>query len=208
MQKKILSLAFVSMMMVGALPLRAQYATQDSTFQRYFIGSSLFLLGNLSAVNKPDFAQLNIGYLITGKYVVSVELRTWKYAWPLGIHPVANEAYGSPDTEFPGFIREHGFALAYQRFWWKGLYSEGNVMSAWQSFVDSDGKKVDRGFQVFNTYRVGYHIKLFNDRWFIEPSIAITHRPFHTEMPESFKQLDDQWSKFNTEPGLHFGFNF
>jgi hypothetical protein len=43
----------------------------------------------------------------------------------------------------------------------------------------------------------------------IEPSIAITHRPYHTEMPESFKLLDDKYSKYIFgEPGLHFGVNF
>ena len=82
-------------------------------------------------------------------------------------------------------------------------------MNAWQNFINSDDEKIDHGFQVFNTYRLGYHFKLFKNRWFIEPSLAITHRPFHTEMPESFKVLDDQWGKFFfAEPGLHFGFNF
>jgi hypothetical protein len=84
-----------------------------------------------------------------------------------------------------------------------------HVMSAWQSFVNNDGNKIDNGFQIFNTYRVGYHFKLFKDRIFIQPSIAVTHRPFHTDMPESFKQLDDKRSKFFFgEPGLHFGVNF
>lgn len=82
-------------------------------------------------------------------------------------------------------------------------------MSAWQSFVNEDGNKTDNGFQIFNTYRTGYHFRLFNDRMFIQPSIAITHRPFHTEMPESFKKMDDKHSKFFFgEPGLHFGVNF
>lgn len=82
-------------------------------------------------------------------------------------------------------------------------------MNAWQSFVDVTGNKIDKGFQIFNTYRVGYHIKLFNDRFFIQPSLAVTHRPYHTKMPESFRQKDDKWSKccFG-EPGLHVGFNF
>ena len=64
-------------------------------------------------------------------------------------------------------------------------------------------------FQIFNTYRFGYHFKLFNDRFFIEPSLAMTHRIYHTEMPSTFKNLDDKWSKFFfPEPGLHVGFNF
>lgn len=188
---------------------KAQYAKQDSTYQRWFVGSTVFLLGNLSATNPPDFAQLNIGYRITGKDVITLEPKTWKYAWPNGIHPFLNNSYGKPEEKFPGYVREYGVSVAYQRFLWKGLYAELNVMPTWQKFVNNDGKKVDNGFQIFNTYRVGYHIKLFKDKFFIQPSIAITHRAFHTTLPDRFKQLDDKWPKFIWgEPGFHFGFNF
>jgi hypothetical protein len=99
--------------------------------------------------------------------------------------------------------------VAYQRFLWKGLYAELNVMPTLQIFLNDQGKKIDNGFQIFNTYRVGYHIKLFKDRFFIQPSVAVTHRAYHTIMPDGFKQLDDKWPKFVFgEPGFHFGFNF
>lgn len=206
MQIKMLALGLV-FLLAAPSPLKAQYAEQDSTFKRYFVGSTLFLLGNLVPVNKPDFVQLNLGYRLTGKDAVSLELKTWKYAWPLGIP--YGKSMNDPAEEFPGFIREFGFALVYQRFLWKGLYTGVHVMSAWQSFVDDEGQKIDNGFQIFNTYRLGYHCKLFKGRVFIEPSIAITHRPLHTEMPDAFRQLDDKWSKFFfAEPGFHVGFNF
>jgi hypothetical protein len=208
MQKKILWIGLV-LILTSSLQVKAQYSKEDSTFRKHFIGSTLFMLGNLSSVNRPDFVQLNYGYRITGKDVITLELRTWKYAWPLGIHPLVNKSYGTPEEEFPGYIREFGFSLAYQRFLWKGLYAELNVMNAFQNFVNTDGKKIDKGFHIFNTYRVGYHVKLFKDRFFIQPSIAITHRPYHTRMPDGFKKMDDKWSKFVFgEPGLHFGYNF
>lgn len=208
MQRKILLIGFV-LMITSAIQLKAQYAKSDSVYKRWFIGSSMFLLGNLSSTNPPGFVQLNAGYRITGKDVITLELKTWKYAWPNGIHPFFNKSYGNKEEEFPGYIREYGFSVAYQRFLWKGLYAELNVMPAWQSFINTEGNKIDNGFQVFNTYRVGYHIKLSKDRFFIQPSIAITHRAYHTKMPDGFKQLDDKWSKFVFgEPGFHFGYNF
>ena len=207
MQSKILAIGFVLMLVVN-LPLNAQYTKQDTTFKKCFIGSTFFMLGNFAQVNKPDFVQLNLGYRLTGKDVVSLELKTWKYAWSLGI-PFYGELFEAPEEEFPGYIREFGVAVAYQRYLWKGLYAGVHVMNAFQSFVDDNGQKIDNGFQIFNTYRAGYHFKLFKDRIFIEPSMGITHRPYHTEMPESFKQMDDKWNKFLLgEPGLHFGFNF
>ena len=197
-----------TLVLASSLKLQAQYTAQDTTYKKFFIGSTAFILYNLVPDdNAPDFGQLNLGYRLSQKDAVSLELKTWKYAWSLGIP--YGKSFEAPTEKFPGYIREFGFAFAYQRFWWKGLYTGVHVMSAWQSFVNEGGKKIDHGFQIFNTYRVGYHIKLFKDRVFIEPSLAITHRAIQTKMPESFKQLDDKWSKFFLgEPGLHFGFNF
>lgn len=207
MQKKILGFVFI-FILANTLQLKAQYAKADSTYKRWFIGSTIFLLGNLATTNPPDFAQLNIGYRMTGKDVITFEPKTWKYAWPNGIHPFLNKSYGKAEEEFPGYIREYGLSVAYQRFFTKGLYAELNVMPSLQKFVNTDGNKIDKGFQIFNTYRVGYHIKLFKDKFFIQPSLAITHRAYHTPMPDGFKQLDDKWSKFVFgEPGFHFGFN-
>lgn len=207
MQKKKIIL-FIALLGAFSLDLQAQYAKTDSTYKRWFVGSSMFLLGNFEPVNPPNFVQLNLGYRITGKDVISLELITWKYAWPLGMNPFYNKSYGKPEEKFPGYLREYGIALAYQRFFWKGLYAALHVMPTLQTFMDENGNKVDNGFQIFNTNRVGYHIKLFNDRFFIEPSIGIAYCPYHTKMPDGFKQKDDKWPKFTPEPGLHIGFNF
>ncbi|MEM9832628.1 MAG: hypothetical protein AAF944_18500 [Bacteroidota bacterium] len=209
MQRTILVISFILILLLASSSqLRAQYAKQDTTYKKCFIGSTMFVLYNLVPDdNAPEFAQLNLGYRLSPKDVISLELKTWKYAWSLGIP--YGDSFEAPEEKFPGYIREYGFALAYQRFWWKGLYTGIHVMNAWQNFVGDDGNQIDRGFQIFNTYRVGYHIKLFRDRFFIEPSIAVTHRPYQTDMPKSFKQLDDKWPKyFIGEPGLHFGYNF
>jgi hypothetical protein len=206
MQKKILVVGF-ALIMTGTLQLKAQYAKTDSTYKKWFVGSTLFLLGNLAPVNPPGFAQLNVGYRITGKDVVSLELITWKHAWPLGINPFYNKAYGTPEEKFPGYIREYGIGLAYQRYIRKGFYVAVHATPMWQTFKNENGNKVGDGFIIFNTYRVGYHIKLFKDRFFIEPSLGVAGRPVQTKMPTGFKEKDDKWPKWTPEPGLHFGFN-
>jgi hypothetical protein len=207
MKKKIFFIGFV-LMMTNTIQLKAQYAKNDTTYKRCFVGSTLFLMGNLLTTNNPGFVQLNLGYRITGKDVISLELITWKHAWPLGINPFYNNAHGKPETKFPGYIREYGFGVAYQRYLWKGLYTAVHAQAMWQTFKDETGKKVGDGFNIFNTYRIGYHIKLFKDRFFIEPSLGIAGRPYHTEMPDGFKQKDDKWPKWTPEPGLHIGYNF
>jgi hypothetical protein len=209
MQKKILFIGFV-LIMTGTLPLKAQYAKTDSTYKRWFAGTSLFvLLGNLDIQNPPNFVQLNLGYRITGKDVLTLAPKTWRYAWPNGIHPFLNKAYKKPEERFPGYVREYGVTASYTRFLWKGLFAQLDVMPTLQVFVNDKGKKFDDGFQIFNSYRIGYHIKLFKDKFFFQPSICMTHRAYHTPLPDGFKQLDDKWSKFIfPEPGLNIGYNF
>jgi hypothetical protein len=208
MQTKNLLIGLV-FLLTSSLQLKAQYSKNDSTYKRWYVGSTMFILGNFARVNSPNFAQLNFGYRITSKDVISLELATWKTAWPIGINPFFNKSYGKPEEKFPGYIRDYGVGVAYQRFFWKGLFTQVHVFSFLQDFVNEKCKKIDNGFQIFNQYRVGYHIKLFNNKLFIQPSFAITHRPYHTKMPDGFKQQDDKWSKFMfSEPGLHFGYNF
>ncbi|WP_375561837.1 hypothetical protein ACE193_04610 [Bernardetia sp. OM2101] len=207
MKLKLLLLIAFLVALFFTFSIQTANAQTDSTYKKHFIGSTFFMLGNFAPSNPPDFVQLNLGYRITKKDVVSLELKTWKYAWALGIP--YGKSFEAPEEKFPGYIREYGVALVYQRFWWKGLYNAVHAMNTLQHFVDKDGKKIKNGYQLFMTYRLGYQFKLFKNRFFIEPSIAITHRPIHSEMPESFKVLDDKWSKFFFgEPGLHFGFNF
>ncbi|MGV3604665.1 MAG: hypothetical protein ACO1N1_25800 [Dyadobacter fermentans] len=207
MQKRILRLALV-LLMAGTLQVKAQYAKEDSTYRKCFIGSTLFMIANVVPDNNPpQMIYLNLGYRITGRDVVSLEFKTWKYGWPIGIP--YGKSFEAEGEGFPGYIREHGVSLNYQRFLWKGLFAQVDVMPAFQSFVNREGKKIDKGFQIFNTYSIGYHIKLFKDRLFLQPSIAVTHRPYQSTMPGSFKEVDDRWSRFFFgQPGLHFGFNF
>ncbi|TNE79860.1 MAG: hypothetical protein EP332_09680 [Bacteroidetes bacterium] len=207
MQKKSLAIA-IALVLSASMSVKAQYTKQDSSYKKHFIGSTLFLFGNLATDNSPEFGQLNLGYRLTGRDVLSLELITWKYDRPLGINPFLSDAYGDTAENYPGFIREFGIGVAYQRYFWKGLYAAVHVVPMVQRFVDEKGNKVDNGFHIFNTFRVGYHFKLFNDRWFIEPSLGLAGRPVHSRMPDGFKQKDDKWPKYTPEPGLHFGFNF
>lgn len=157
--------------------------------------------------NPPGFVQLNLGNRINHKNVVSIELKTWKYAWPLGIP--YGKSYEAPEEKYPGHIRDYGIALAYQRFWWKGAYTGVHAMSAIEKYIDENKKQVGKGYMLFMTYRLGYHFTFFKNRFFIEPSVAMTHWPVKTNMPEGFAAKEKAWPTiFFPEPGLHVGFKF
>lgn len=206
MQKKILWMTLV-IFLASSIKMSAQLGTKDSTYKKCFIGSTLLMFGNLDKVNNPEFIQLNFGYRITPKDVVFLELKRSKFAWPLGIP--WGDSFDAPGENYPGYVRQNVIGLAYNRFWWKGLYTGVHAMNAFQKYYDDDNKKIANGFTLFMTYRLGYQIKLFKNRFFIEPSIGITHWPIKTNTPQSFQQKDNKWPKyFGYEPGLHFGFNF
>lgn len=209
MQKRNLLVLLVFLLACN-LQLRAQYAKNDSTYKKWFVGTSLFtILGNLDKENPPNFVVVQIGYRLSGNDMISIAPKTWKYAWPNGIHPFLNKAYKKPEEKFPGYVREIGITASYTKFLWKGLFAQLDVMPTYQIFANDNRKKIDDGFQIFNSYRAGYHIKLFKDKFFFQPSITVTHRAYHTRLPNGFKQLDDKWSKFIfPEPGLNVGFNF
>ncbi len=207
MKRKTVWFALI-LMMADPLAVHAQYAKQDSTHKKFFVGSTLFMIANLVPDNNPPaMVYLNLGYRATGRDVISLELKTWKYGWPIGI-PFGKQ-FEAEGQGFPGYIREYGVSLNYQRFLRKAIFAQVDVMPAWQTFVSDDAEKIDKGFQIFNTYSIGYHVKLFKDRFFLQPSLAITHRPYQSAMPGSFKQVDDKWPRFfYGQPGLHFGYNF
>ena len=205
MQKKVILSFFLFSMTLSST--HAQDA-EDSTYKKFFIGSTLLMLGNFipNDPHRPEFVQLNVGYRITPKNVVFLEFKTSKFNWPLGI------PWKELDKQreiYPGYVRQKVIGLAYNRFWWKGAYTAVHAMNAFQKYIDEDNKKIANGYTLFMTYRLGYQFKLFKNRFFIEPSIGLTHWPVKTNTPESFKEKESKWPNyFGYEPGLHFGFNF
>ena len=188
---------------------KTEAKTQESIEKRYFIGSTFLMLGNFipDDPNAPNFLQLNFGYRITTKDIISIEAKTWKYAWPLGIP--YGKSFQAPEEKYPGYIREFGIGVVYQRFFWKGAYASIEAANMFQKYVDKDNREIQNGYQLFMTYRFGYNFNFFKNFFFIEPSVAITHWPIKTNVPESFAEVENKWPNyFLFEPGLHFGINF
>lgn len=204
MKTKLILLSAILIMAVTST--YGQKSKQDSTFRRYFIGTSGFMLANLGP-NPPSFYQINVGYWLTKRDVISIEAKTWTYEHPLGI-PYGT-SFLAPEYKYPGYIREYGIGIAYQRYLWKDLYTAIHAVPFLQKYVDKDGKKIQNGFQLFMTGRIGYHVRLFKDRFFIEPSLAVTYWPINTNTPNGFKKLEDKWPNyFLFEPGFHLGVKF
>lgn len=183
-------------------PVIAQTSPEQAE-RRWFIGTSAFVLANL-APDPPSFYQFTIGYRVTDRDVVALEAKTWTYRHPLGIP--YGPSFEAESEEYPGHVRGYGVGVSYQRYLWKGLYAGAEATAFLQRYVEGPENRTTSGFQLFTAVRAGYHVTMFDGRFFIEPSVACTAWPVNTDVPASFARLDDRWPGFFLfEPGLHLG---
>lgn len=190
--------------MLSSVSVYAQ--NSDDEEKRYFVGSTLFMLANLiEDAEPPNYYQLNLGYRITPKDVISIEVITWDHYEPLGIpyHKKKNA------PNFLGKIQAFGAGLAYKRFLWKRAYAQAHATILHQNYLDESDNRIQQGYQLFNTIRVGYQFRFLQNRVFLEPSIGLTFWPINTNLPDAFQLEENKWHNyFLGEPGLHFGYNF
>jgi hypothetical protein len=145
--------------------------------------------------------QLNYGYRVSPKDNFIVEAITWTYYEPLG-------TYGSSEEFYPGKVRASGVGVGYQRFHWKNLFTTVEPTFFLQQFYDSDGSKIQNGFQLYLQFIAGYRFEFFNKRMFVEPAYALKYWPVNTNFPASFAAIESGASKYKFEPSLNFGFRF
>lgn len=205
MQKKVLWMG-LALVLASSLLLRAQNTTKGNTDRKWFVGSTLLLLGNFDKTNNPGYIQINAGYRITPKDVIQVRFKRSQYAWPLGI-PFGPD-FDAPGLNYPGHARILAPQIGYQRFWWKGVYTSLYVLNAFEKYMDENDKKIGNGFTLYTDFYLGYQFKFFNDRFFFEPAIGISCWPIRKGLPDSFEAVEQRWSSYFIQPGLDFGFKF
>ena len=205
MQKKLIWVSLI-LVWVNSLQVTAQDEKTGNSNRKWFIGSTLLLLGNLDDTNNPEYIQVNAGYRITPKDVVQFRFKRSIYAWPLGI-PFGPD-FDAPGLNYPGHARILAPQLGYQRFWWKGMYTSLYVLNAFEKYVDVNKKKIGNGFTLYTDFYLGYQFTFFNDRFFFEPAIGISFWPIRTGVPDTFKAVEEKWNNYFIQPGLDFGYKF
>lgn len=207
MQKNILRIA-LALILASSLQVIAQDTKHDKTYKKWYIGSSLYVLGNFipNDKNRPEYIQLNVGYRITPKDVISVEFKRSIYSWPIGIP--FGPSFDAPGLNYPGHARILAPTVGYQRFWWKGAYTSIYTLNAFEKYMDENKKKIGNGYTLYVNFHLGYQFKFFRNRFFFEPAIGCSYWPVRTNVPESFKKAEEKWPNYFIQPGLHFGFNF
>lgn len=206
MQNKILWIGLV-LVLTSSLKVNAQYVEQDSIYKKFFVGSSFLMLGNFDTKNSPEYVQLNFGYRITPKDVVSLDFKRSIYSFPLGI-PFGSSSFDATGENYPGHARILASTIGYQRFLWKGVFTSVHALNAFEKYMDEDDKKIGNGYTLYLNFHLGYQLKFFKNRFFFEPAIGCSYWPVRANVPESFKSVEEKWNNYFIQPGLNFGFNF
>ena len=167
---------------------------------RHSIGASLWMFYNFTP-ESADYYLLTYGYRLTQKDRVFVEFNSWKYEEPMG-------TYGDSEELYPGYVRTFGVGVGYQRFIWKGLFTAVQATPFMKQYYDTEGEKIQKGFQLYLQLIAGYRLEFFKKRWYVEPAYALKYWPIDTNVPADFAEIEEGTPKYIFEPSLNFGFRF
>ncbi len=165
-----------------------------------------------NARTSTQMVEFHIKRILDDKNIIGIKFATWRLFQPMGI-TWWDGLLDKLETEsefYPGYLRETGIGVTYQRMLWKGLFATIEVLPQFQTYKDLEDNKLGNGFKVYNSYHLGYHISIGKKkRFFIEPQLHCQHWMFDNNAPDGFKELDDKWRDyFLFEPNIYIGVNF
>ncbi|MFI1773750.1 hypothetical protein [Thalassobellus citreus] len=184
----------------------------DNSDNKYRISFPVIILGNIGKGGErtnTKHIELHVKRELDSKNIIGVKFATWRLFQPMGIQwwDGLLDKIDSKSEFYPGYVRETGIGVSYQRMLWKGLFASVEVLPQYKTYLDENNKKIANGFKLYTSYHVGYHIAFGKKKqFFIEPQIHCQNWMFDTNTPTEFKKLDNKWKTFFLfEPNLYFG---
>lgn len=197
-----------------SLPGFCQTASTNSEVSKDYKFSLFTTWLSFANFGKPEtnthHYEIQARYHLTSKDAIGIKATTWKLFAPMGI-PLWDDQLLNKESFYPGRLRESGVGFSYQRKLWKGLFATLEILPLFTKYIDDENKiDIGKGFKLYNSYHLGYHISLFKKgRFFIEPQLHVNHWPINTNVPQEFKTEEDKWSNyFLIEPNLYIGIKF
>ncbi|MCU0431267.1 MAG: hypothetical protein MUF42_14985 [Cytophagaceae bacterium] len=181
---------------------------KDRNF-KYSINTTWLSLANWGPEKtNTQHYELHFKYKCTEKSRWGIKLATWKLFAPMGI-PLWDPLFLKESEFYPGRLHEKGIGITYQHFIWKRLFTTIEVMPQWKTYRDTNKKVVGRGFKLYTSYHIGYHIPMFKNRFFIEPQLHGQYWPIDTPAPDAFREKDKSKNNFFLfEPNIYLGVKF
>ena len=187
----------------------------NDSYYRYRVSFPAIILANIGDGGERTNTQhieLHVKRELDSKNIIGVKFATWRLFQPMGIQwwDGLLDKIDSESEFYPGYLRETGIGISYQRMLWKGLFATVEVLAQYKTYLDLNNEKIANGFKLYTSYHLGYHIAFGKKkRIFIEPQVHFQNWMFDTNTPDAFKQLDNKWkSYFLFEPNLYVGIKF
>lgn len=183
--------------------------SETSSERKFSVSTTYLTFGNFGqeATNTHHY-EFHFGYQITPKDRIGIKTATWKLFAPMGI-PMWDPLFLDESEFFPGRLAECGIGVTYQRLLWKGLFATVEALPLYKTYLDENNKEIGDGFKLYTTFHLGYHIRLFKNRMFIEPQIHCNYWPIDTKGPQGFEEKESKWNNyFLFEPNFYIGFKF
>jgi len=201
---------------LGAFAQSNQHLAKESdSSHKYRLSFPALILLNIDDGGKKTNTQhieLHFKRKLNSKDIIGVKFATWRLFQPMGIlwWDGLLDKIDSESEFYPGYLRETGLGITYQRMLWKGLFAAIEVLPQYKTYLDENNSKIGNGFKLYTSYHLGYHFSFGkNKRFFIEPQVHCQNWVFDTNTPSEFKKLDDKWrTYFLFEPSIMFGVNF
>lgn len=182
---------------------------------KYRVSFPAIILGNIGKAGERTNTQhieLHVKRELDAKNIIGIKFATWRLFQPMGIQwwDGLLDKIDSETEFYPGYLRETGIGVSYQRMLWKGLFATVEVLPQYKTYLDLNNEKIANGFKLYTSYHLGYHIAFGKKkRIFIEPQVHFQNWMIDTNTPDTFKQLDNRWkSHFLFEPNLYVGIKF
>ncbi|REG86196.1 hypothetical protein [Winogradskyella sediminis] len=182
---------------------------------KYRVSFPAIILGNIGDGGKrtnTKHIELHVKRELDAKNIIGIKFATWRLFQPMGIQwwDGLLDKIDSESEFYPGYLKETGIGVSYQRMLWKGLFASIEVLPQYKTYVDLDNKEIANGFKLYTSYHIGYHFAFGKKKqFFIEPQFHCQNWMIDTNTPDEFKQLDNKWkSHFLFEPNLYIGIKF
>ena len=175
---------------------------------KFSVSTTYFTFIN-SLPNSVSMYEFHFGYKLTPKDRIEIKVATWSLFEPMGI-PMWDPLLQKESEWYPGRIRESGIGITYQRFLWKGLFAQIEILPLWKIYLDANKNKIGDGFKLYTSYHLGYHVPLFKNRLFLEPQIHCNYWPIDSKGPQGFEEKENKWKNnyILFEPNIFIGINF
>ena len=210
MKRLLLVLVMSAAMVANAFSQTKKSSVEESVSNYKYSVSTTYLtfLNFGEEKTNTHHYEFHVGYRLTPKDKISIKVATWKMFAPMGM-PMQEQLKFDEKNFYPGRLRETGIGATYQRMIWKGLFAAVEILPQLKTYLDENDKKIDNGFKLYTSYHLGYHKSFFKDRVYIESQIHCQYWPINTNVPQTFKDIDDKWNNyFLFEPNIYIGVNF